>query len=335
NKPPKMSICECEEKLYSYEYPKLLMPFEPHVNQFKNSVNSILLDSVLKFGYYTEKDTLIINSIIDFCCECFPSADLNRLLLSSKYILNVFTFDDSVMENKQGQFFSNIMAIQQEDIKCEIKLLDSAKFDKHSPVAQSFYDYWSAMKIYTNQIWQKRFAKSFITYVKSMNWEKSQLENNLIPKLDEYKKMRIETGAVEASLNVLAFSLNIFLSDEVMSNTVIQSLHNSAARHSLFINDFTSFEKERRDGEMCNLVIAIKHEYNISYQEAIFKAGEILDDEVKIFLNNFHSIPSFGIEIDLEVKKYVLGLQQWIKSNYDFSITSCRYPRLKYTKSEL
>ncbi|RWS21624.1 terpene synthase-like protein [Leptotrombidium deliense] len=69
----------------------------------------------------------------------------------------------------------------------------------------------------------------------------------------------------------------------------------------------------------------MKHEFNICDQEAIEKATDLVNDEIKKFLIVQRLMPTFEGEMNERVQKYVDGCKTWISGNHDWGFQSYRY----------
>ncbi|RWS21557.1 terpene synthase-like protein [Leptotrombidium deliense] len=97
------------------------------------------------------------------------------------------------------------------------------------------------------------------------------------------------------------------------------------------VNDIHSYEKEKRDGQFNNLVHVIKHEYNISDQEAIDKATNLVNDEIKKHLVVQRLMPTFDGKMNECVQKYVDGCKSWMTGSNAWGFQTGRYTNL-YSK---
>ena len=73
---------------------------------------------------------------------------------------------------------------------------------------------------------------------------------------------------------------------------------------------------------MLNVVM---HEKCIGLQEAVDYVGELCRQTINNFADNLEDIPSWGPEIDRDVKIYVKGLQDWIIGSLHWSFITHRY----------
>ncbi|RWS19740.1 hypothetical protein B4U80_14380 [Leptotrombidium deliense] len=73
----------------------------------------------------------------------------------------------------------------------------------------------------------------------------------------------------------------------------------------------------------------MKHELNICDQEAIEKATDLVNDEIKKFLVVQRFMPIFEGEMNEIVQNYVDGCKTWISGIHDWGLLSGRYKVLR------
>jgi 5-epi-alpha-selinene synthase len=91
------------------------------------------------------------------------------------------------------------------------------------------------------------------------------------------------------------------------------------------LNDVVSLRKELETCAIHNLVIVLQNERRITRQAAIDLAISMHDADMRAFVELAAWTPSFGREVDVEVKRYVAGLRFWVRANMDWSFASDRY----------
>ncbi|RWS24991.1 Terpene synthase metal-binding domain protein-like protein [Leptotrombidium deliense] len=279
----------------------------------------------IKFNLYMgDREVYKRENVTKLACMCYPDGDYNRSVLVSKFMVHVFALDDAVECKVECQFFDSLVKHGSEN-KDVIALMDTCFEDKETPLVTSFADIWKQMKLLTNITYQKRFSENYIWYLKTNDWEHKNLEMKRIPPLAEFLEYRHFTGGVDPSLNLIEIARNIFIPDVVAANVTFQRLCYLSGNIVVLVNDIYSFEKEKLCGQLNNLVTVMKNEYNISDEEAIKKATDFINDEIKKFLVIERLMPIFEEEMNDCVQKYVDGCKTWITGNHDWGFESGRY----------
>jgi hypothetical protein len=63
----------------------------------------------------------------------------------------------------------------------------------------------------------------------------------------------------------------------------------------------------------------------LSLQQAVDRIGELCKQTIDTFIENQARVPSWGDDIDQDVKLYVNGLQEWIVGSLHWSFMTTRY----------
>ena len=74
-----------------------------------------------------------------------------------------------------------------------------------------------------------------------------------------------------------------------------------------------------------NIVAVIIEDKKLDLQSAVDYAGDLCKNCIARFDEARSQLPSWGPEIDLEVKRYGQGLQDWIVGSLHWSFVSKRY----------
>jgi hypothetical protein len=63
----------------------------------------------------------------------------------------------------------------------------------------------------------------------------------------------------------------------------------------------------------------------LDLQQAVDRIGELCKQTIDTFVENQARVPSWGDDIDQDVKLYVNGLQEWIVGSLHWSFMTTRY----------
>lgn len=63
----------------------------------------------------------------------------------------------------------------------------------------------------------------------------------------------------------------------------------------------------------------------LGLQQAVDRIGELCKQTIDAFIENQARVPSWGDDIDQDVKLYVNGLQEWIAGSLHWSFMTTRY----------
>jgi hypothetical protein len=85
------------------------------------------------------------------------------------------------------------------------------------------------------------------------------------------------------------------------------------------------------------MINVVMNERGLDVQSAVDFVGDLCKQSIDRFIENKDMLPSWGHEIDGQVRTYVGGLEDWITGNLHWSFDSERYfgksgPEVKTTR---
>ena len=92
------------------------------------------------------------------------------------------------------------------------------------------------------------------------------------------------------------------------------------------MKDVYSYNKEQAAGHSANnLITVIEEERGVGLQDAFDIAGQFFEGDVVEFLSCKETLPSWGLEVDEAVSRYVSGLECWVGGSLEWSLSGGRY----------
>ncbi|MGH3086609.1 MAG: terpene synthase family protein [Rubrobacteraceae bacterium] len=174
-------------------------------------------------------------------------------------------------------------------------------------------------------LWMRRFIRSVKEHFDSTLWESINRARGIVPDLATYNRMRPITGGMDVDTNFIEIATGIYLPPEVHGHRVVSSMTRISSLSICWMNDLFSLQKELARGDVHNIVLIIQNQEGLTLDEAIKKAVEMNEDEVRSFLELEKELPSFGPAIDGDLQKYVSILKTRMSGNLDWSMESARY----------
>jgi len=159
----------------------------------------------------------------------------------------------------------------------------------------------------------------------------------VIPTTQDYIDIRRDSSGLKPLMDFLEYTLHIDLPDCVVEDPFIRSLKQSVNDFCTWSNDIFSFNKEQACGETYNTVIILMKVEGRSLQDAVGCAGDMCFKALDTFRESRRSLPTWGLEIDRDVDRYVRSLEGWLTANLHWSFMSGRYfgakgPEIKKTR---
>jgi len=196
--------------------------------------------------------------------------------------------------------------------------------DEH-PVVRLHIDFLKAVVDKSSPSFSRRFLKDYETYLRAMVKEAKDRETRSIRhSIEEYLELRRYTGAIKPSFDMIFLPLDI--PDWVLEDPRIKELEFMAIEMVAVANDVVSFNVEQARGDIHNMAIVLMHEHNITVQEAMDRVGQWYHQRARDFVNAMANLPVMDSKKEqVDIRKYVWGLGNWVTANYEWSFESERF----------
>jgi hypothetical protein len=254
--------------------------------------------------------------------RAYPRAGYDEATIVVDWNVWLFMLDDQCDEGGIGRdpallraYFATLQAI----------LRDPAGAPCVGPLALALRDVWGRMLARCTSAWRTRFLHDADAYFDACVWEAANRAQGIIPSVADYISYRPLTGALITDVDLIDLTEHIDMPDAIRLHPVVQGLTEMANNVVCWANDIISLAKELKRGDVHNLVLAIRHRDGCTLDEAILRAAQLHDAEVRRFLATQREVPTFGPELDPDVARYVAVLRAWMRGNLDWSIDSGRY----------
>jgi 5-epi-alpha-selinene synthase len=186
---------------------------------------------------------------------------------------------------------------------------------------------------YVTSEWMLYFTKHMEDYFQAVRWEVLNYSQGIMPDIATYIKMRHILFGIYPFLDMILIADGIALPLEVLECPVVKRMGLAANNAMAWANDIFSFKRDIKEGMVHNLVLILHYEYHISLEEALKRAVEFHDAQVRNFIELSVKLPSFGSEIDVNLQRYVLALRFWMSGHLDWIMESRRYGKFSEYQS--
>ena len=171
------------------------------------------------------------------------------------------------------------------------------------------------------QFWIERVSKNFYEFMVYGIMEETPFklsQKRTYPLLAHYLNFRRYSIGMGPFGDLIDPATNFALPVHIYNHPIIQRCSQLLALLIVIQNDFASLKKElERESEFMNIILILRHQYKISYQEACTEAMRIHDEYAKE-LNDLHaSLPDFGpyqeqvYNYVYHIKLQVSGCENW------------------------
>ena len=148
-------------------------------------------------------------------------------------------------------------------------------------------------------------------YLRAQVWEIDFQNHRKMPSLTEYQGMRrvASSGVLNIITFPLVFDLNVPI--EVLDHPVIQQLQEMHANYISWVNDIMSLGKELQEDGALNLVFILQEERELTLQQAVDAAVEIVRREATAYLDLKARLPRLGVPLTGDLAELLDKLERW------------------------
>lgn len=314
--------------------PQIFCPFPSMINPFAKEAEQHTADWVHHFELVRSdkaRERFRRARFAMLSSRAFPAAGRFKLCIAAEFNTWLFLLDDKNDESRFGK--RDFLEMVHSFVTMILQNNQVVAPEEGMPLANSFADLWKRLRKISSPAWQQRFEKSMIDYLDACLWEVDNRIRHEAPSVKDYIEKRPYTGALYADIELIEVLESIYLPDEVRLHETVQQLALACNNVVCWANDLFSFDKERRQGDVHNLVVVLKEERELDLEEALEETARMHDAEVRRFISLSENLPSFGNEVNEELERYVGVLKAWMRANLDWSFQDTARYRMNITET--
>lgn len=319
-------IFKNEVSMNSIVLPTLYCPFPAAINKHAEALHQHSIEWVRKFNLISDEaayQRFCQSKFALMHAHTYPDAEFTELKLLNDWQVWLFLLDDQLDEADIGKK-PELLAAFNTRLLDVLKGADTAY--KIGPLGVGLQDIRRRIIQHKPDAFlMNRFICIIEESLAAAVWEATNRAKGITPDVATYIKMRAATSGFATILALMSITRLIELPPELLNHPDVQHLSLIANNVISWANDIISFDKEMRCGDVHNLVLTLRHEHQCTLQEAIQRAAELHDNEVRAFIQMETQLPSFGKDVDPKLKRYVWSLSSWMRGNLDWQGTSGRY----------
>ena len=307
----------------SLAIPELYCPFYPAVHPKAANVHNASVAWAMAMGLARDDkhvQALHKAKVGWLVARAFPIADqMDALQIAADWI-TLFCLIDNHIESIRGPALSHVYLKGLLNVFC-----DGAAPLIVDPFAQAFRDLRERMIAVDVPLWITRFGEQlrrlFGTFVDEAKWR--QLD--AVPDVLRYRKMREVSSGLYFGFRLGELTDNINLPQVAREHPVVRSLESKAALIVGLANDIYTVEREFARGEVNNMIVVLMHEEGLTIEDAMTRTVELHDAETREFIALALQLPSFSVEIDGDLQRYVEVLSSMISGHRSWALETARY----------
>jgi hypothetical protein len=311
--------------------PQIYCPFPSQISPYAQAIQEHTLAWATRFRLISGAaavDRFLSSRFSSATARNFPRADLEDLELLNDWTVWIFLWDD--------QFDDASTAISPDELET---ILDSYQTilvargarPGSGPAAEALRDLCDRTFPRMPSQWRDRFVTHFVQWLDSYTWAVGNRQRGKVPTPDVYMENRRSNGAVYVEIDLIDLSEHVTLPETLRTSRPFETMHRITNDVVCWTNDIYSLEKELARGDLNNLVIVLKEAESMTLQEAVDRVSEMIAAQVRLFEETESCLPTFGPELDNDIRRHIGGLRSWMRGNLDWSARTARYSNVERT----
>jgi 5-epi-alpha-selinene synthase len=307
------------------EWPRLYCPFPSALNQHTAeahretlrwaTVHGLVVGDDVRKTAQAEKYTWLVGRF-------YPSAPRACFQLLSDFTSWLFWHDDVCDETEIGHDPARLEA----RFRQLYAVLAGDAAARADPYEVSLADMRGRfIALAPDPAWISRFLASVYDYFEGCLWEAHNRARQIVPRVADFIPMRRCAGGMWIYLDFIELVNQSALPLLLRKHRDIRRLRQIANNVACWHNDLFSFSKEKRRGDVHNLVTALEADLQLSVPEAVQLAGRYCDAEAHNFVALESKLPPFEPPLRAALVPYLAGLKALMRGNLDWSLESGRY----------
>lgn len=257
--------------------------------------------------------------------RCHPRASFEDLALVADWYAWLFVFDDLGDDSGLGATPDELLRRGRRFLA--LLSTPSMADEDGDPFERALRAWRRRLAARPNaDVWMPRFLASVDEYFSSLAWEASNRAAGILPTVESYQRMRVDTGAVKTAFRMGELLADVRLPEAIWCDPRIAGLATMANHIVCFVNDVVSSPKEKAVGDVHNYVTLLQHHHGLSLTQSIAAVVDHHDREMRAFLAACAELPNLGDAAhNAALDRYAAMLRCWVRANLDWSFECGRY----------
>ncbi len=248
-----------------------------------------------------------------------PTVPRESLRLINDWYNWLFAFDDAFCEGDQVGNRASALARALPPL---LEILDGGG-EPEDPFGRSLKELLHRISDSATPAQVDRWRTTVKEYLFAQVWEAANREIDLIPTPDDYILMRRITGATYTCFALIDVGGGYRLEAEEWHHPDVRALSDLACDLIGWDNDLLSWAKERgRDKARHNLVTVLATHRTRGVQRALEEVAAMHNAAIAAFIARRAALERWA---SIVVRRYVRGLEHWVRGHIEFSLESARY----------
>ncbi|KAI1791054.1 terpenoid synthase [Ganoderma leucocontextum] len=236
-------------------------------------------------------------------------------------LLNLFFIIDEYTDVQPGHVVRDMMGACIDAIRNPTK----ARPEGEIILAEMVRQFWERALTFVTPLGAQWFVECFTEYLRSVV-EVAEWRDRGSPQLtlEEYVTIRLKDVGVLPTQAIGGLYLS--LPEDVYSHPAVCEAMRIGCELTMIDNDLTSYNREQATGiGGFNLVTVVMHTFDLTLDGAVQWLEKRSDELTESFYAHLKAVPSFGPEIDAQLKMYLDHVGNVRRAVWDWSFASGRY----------
>lgn len=195
-------------------------------------------------------------------------------------------------------------------------------------IQQAFCEIGQQVAALSSEAWFQYFTDTVEDYIRAAISRSADIRTDKLSVKDmgAFSEIRErDTGGLHTCV-LIELSKEAFLPDVVRDDPIVQRLTMLCIRMASFVNDICSYHKDVIvEGSEFNMVKMFMDNDGLSFEDAVHKSVEVVNEYAQAYLDTESLLPSWGPEVDPIARAYVAGLKELMAGNVYWHLTTNRY----------
>ena len=251
----------------------------------------------------------------------YPTASFPKLSLASDYVSWAFALDDIADESSTGE---RPLLLAELFERLDSVLTGAALRADATALELGLHDITQRLSQLASPAQNAAFVEGNYAYFGAMLWEANNRAADIVPNEELYDTFRPAAGAVPSFFALIEPLEDIVLAPEYRAHADIARIVELAGKIICWTNDVLSYDKERAQGDVHNLVFVYEYHRQASRLNAVTEAIALINASIREFLalcDKCNRCPSCNSEL----QRYLWVLQSVVRVTLDWTYESTRY----------
>ncbi|OCQ88971.1 terpene synthase [Nostoc sp. MBR 210] len=306
-------------------FPDLYCPFPSQVNKYVDVLEDYAFEWVLSFNLLYDESTyqhFLKTNFFWLTASTYPHYQLEELKVGNDWLSWLFIWDDQCDLSDLRKQPQALQVVHD-------RFLEIFKGEKPTssdiPLTHALSDIRQRML----KLWGERYFHLLIPcledYFNGCVLQAKNHSQSRTPDIETYIKTRRLSLAGDLVLAWIEYFNGLQIPNNLRKHYIIEKINEMTINILAWCNDIFSFPKELASKDVHNLVLVLHYQQQISLKQAVNEAVKMHNNELQALLALEKSLPSFGEDIDTEIAKYLSGIHDWIRGNFDWCTKTARY----------